>query len=84
MVKAETLFKGQKLRVNLEKVQDRLSKNVIKQLTKEPYGKLIGFKMVDGNSFGLVLELSDSSTSWFFEEELSELNEEEANFPSKI
>ena len=42
----------------------------------KPFGKLVGYKMVDGNSFGLVLELSNGSTSWFFENELCEvLNE---------
>ena len=76
MVQAETLIQGQRLRVNLDKVQDRLPKSVIKQLTIDPLGKLVGYKMVDGNSFGLVLELSNGTTSWFFENELSEVIEE--------
>ena len=38
-------------------------------------GKLIGYKMVDGNQFGLVIELEDGSSQWFFEEELSEIDE---------
>ena len=29
--------------------------------------------MVDGNAFGLVLELEDGSISWFFENELYEI-----------
>lgn len=70
MIQSETLVKGQNLLVKLETVQDRLPKDLIKQLTSNPLGRLVGYKMVDGNSFGLVLELSDGTTSWFFEHEL--------------
>ena len=76
MVNSETLVKGQKLKVQLNKVKDRLPRNILIQLTIDPYGKLVGYKMVDGNSFGLVLELSNGTTSWFFENELSETTEE--------
>ncbi len=69
-----SLVKGQKLKVELEVVKDRLPREVLIQLQKEPYGQLIGYKMVDGNNFGLVLELKNGCTSWFFEEELSEIN----------
>ncbi len=77
MVDSETLSKNQTLRIDLEKVQDRLPRQLIQQITEHPYGKLIGFKMVDGNSFGLVLELSNGLQTWFFENELSEI------FPNK-
>ncbi len=72
MIRSENLVKGQKLKVNLDIVQDRLPQKLMRQLSLDPYGKLIGYKMVDGNNFGLVLELSNGDTSWFFEEELSE------------
>ena len=77
MIKAETLVKGQKLRVNLDKVRDRLPQKLVAQLTIDSYGKLIGYKIVDGNNFGLVLELGNGTTSWFFENELCEIKEEE-------
>ena len=70
------LSKGQKLRVDLVRVRDRLPTNLIEKLSEDPFGYLIGFKMVDGNAFGLVLDLGGGVTSWFFEEELSELSEE--------
>ena len=76
MLRAETLTKGQMLRINLEQVQDRLSKKIVEQVILNPFGKLVGYKMVDGNRFGLVLELSNGSTSWFFENELSEIIDE--------
>ncbi len=73
MVKAETLNKGQKLKIELKKVYDRLPKEIFKEITLYPFGKLIGFKMVDGNNFGLVLELKNGLQVWFFENELSEI-----------
>ena len=76
MIQSENLVKGQKLKVKLDSVRDRLPKNIVKQLTIDPSGKLIGYKMVDGNNFGLVLELSNGSKSWFFEHELLETTED--------
>ena len=66
------LVKQQILKVELELVKDRLPEKLIKKLSQDPYGKLIGFKMVDGNQFGLVLELNIGTKQWFFEHELSE------------
>lgn len=73
MIKDPTkLQQGQKLRVDLSLVRDRLPDKLFSKLTNNPVGKLVGYKMVDGNSFGLVLELEDGSSSWFFEAELLE------------
>tara|TARA_B100000700_G_C14937088_1_gene804872 strand:- start:992 stop:1225 length:234 start_codon:yes stop_codon:yes gene_type:complete len=70
---SSSLTQGQELKVDLEKVQDRLPEKLFKKLSKDPIGKLVGFKMVDGNQFGLVLELKIGTTQWFFEHELSEI-----------
>ncbi len=69
------LKKGQILRVDVTRVRDRLSKSTWLNLQNSPHGKLIGYKMVDGNQFGFVLELDIGITQWFFEEELSETTE---------
>ena len=69
------LFKGQILQVDLKEVKDRLPKKLIELLSKDPKGKLIGYKMVDGNQFGFVLELNIGQTQWFFESELSEISD---------
>ena len=79
MIQAENLVKGQTLKINLKEVKDRLPQTLLKQLTIEPFGKLVGYKMVDGNRFGLVLELTNGTKSWFFENELSEIAEELKN-----
>ena len=76
MVQAENLVKGQRLKVSLESVRDRLPKKILKEIIEDPYGKLMGYKMVDGNNFGLVLKFKSGSTSWFFESELTEIIEE--------
>ena len=67
------LKNGQKLKIDISRVMDRLPKKLIERIEEYPYGELVGWKMVDGNSFGLVLLFSDGTKSWFFEEELSEI-----------
>ncbi len=62
---------GQSLYVILESVQDRLSPKLLNLLKHNPKGKLVGYKMVDGNQFGLVIELDIGEITWFFEHELS-------------
>ena len=68
----EKLKKGDRLKIEIEMLNDRLPKKLAEIISKEPYGELIGFKMVDGNQFGLVLRLNNGCNSWFFAEELSQ------------
>jgi len=65
------LVKGQLLLVELNKVKDRIPPKLKKIIEKNPIGKLVGYKMVDGNQFGLALELEDGNVTWFFEHELT-------------
>ena len=51
------LIKGQILKVDLSKIKGRLPKELILKLRQCPTGKLVGYKMVDGNQFGLVINL---------------------------
>tara|TARA_Y100001968_G_C18776944_1_gene444844 strand:+ start:246 stop:476 length:231 start_codon:yes stop_codon:yes gene_type:complete len=74
-VDSRELIKEQLLKVDLEKVKDRLPDKLIKKLKENPFGRLIGFKMVDGNQFGLVIRLNIGTNQWFFEDELSEVKE---------
>ena len=68
-----TLQKGQKLRVEIDEVKDRLPQNVIDIINNDPFVELVGYKMVDGNQFGLVVRLKNGEVNWFFERELSEI-----------
>ena len=69
---SSTLQKGQILRVEINEVKDRLPHNILEILRNEPFVELVGYKMVDGNEFGLVVKLDNGQISWFFEKELSE------------
>ena len=72
MSKAGTLKRiGSSVKVNLDLVRDRIPSTLIQKLANDPRGKVCGYKMTDGTGIGLVLELSDGSTNWFFEEEIS-------------
>tara|TARA_Y100001968_G_scaffold137454_1_gene125619 strand:+ start:81 stop:308 length:228 start_codon:yes stop_codon:yes gene_type:complete len=68
-----TLKKGQTLKIEINEVQDRLSQSIIETIRKDPIVELVGYKMVDGNQFGLVVKLKNGKVHWFFENELTEL-----------
>ena len=70
---SSTRQKGQKLRVEINEVKDRLPQNILEDIRKEPIVELVGYKMVDGNEFGLVVKLNNGEINWFFEKELSEI-----------
>ena len=68
-----TLKKGQSLKIEINEVKDRLPLKVLDFIKSEPIVELVGYKMVDGNQFGLVVKLSNGEINWFFEKELSEI-----------
>ena len=70
---SSTLQKGQKLRVEINEVKDRIPKEILEIIRKQPNVELVGYKMVDGNEFGLVVKLNNGEINWFFEKELSEI-----------
>ncbi len=70
---SSTLQKGQMLRVEINEVKDRIPQNILELIRKEPDVELVGYKMVDGNQFGLVVKLKNGEINWFFEKELSEI-----------
>ena len=66
------LKKGQKLKIEIKEVNDRLPKTILEIIKREPIVELVGYKMVDGNQFGLVVKLHNGEINWFFEKELTE------------
>ena len=68
-----TLKKGQNLKIEINEVKERLPLNIVKMIKENPVVELVGYKMVDGNQFGLVVKLNNGEISWFFEKELSEI-----------
>ena len=69
---SSNLQKGQILRIEINEVKDRLPQNILELIKKEPTVELVGYKMVDGNEFGLVVKHTNGKINWFFEKELSE------------
>ena len=71
MSQAATLSRiGTRVKIDLEQVRDRIPATLAKQLTNDPRGRVVDYKMTDGG-IGLVVELSNGSTSWFFADEIS-------------
>ena len=68
---ATNLRVGSKVRINLDSVKERIPNNLIELLKKDPRGTLVDFKMTDGMGIGVVLEFSDGTISWFFENEIT-------------
>ena len=62
---------GSKIKINIEQVRDRIPSDLIQQLSEDPRGTVMDYKMTDGRGIGLVLKLKDGSQNWFFEDEVS-------------
>ena len=72
MAKPSSLTRiGSKIKINIERVRDRIPSDLIQQLTEDPRGTVMDYKMTDGRGIGLVLKLKDGSQNWFFEDEVS-------------
>tara|TARA_Y100001968_G_scaffold131770_1_gene120218 strand:- start:291 stop:518 length:228 start_codon:yes stop_codon:yes gene_type:complete len=67
------LKKGQSLKIEINEVKDRLPQNILEIIKRDSIVELVGYKMVDGNQFGMVVKLNNGEINWFFEKELSEL-----------
>ena len=62
---------GSTIKINLDRVRDRIPPNLSEQLSKDPRGTVIDYKMTDGGGVGVVLKLSDGTQKWFFEDEIT-------------
>ena len=71
MAKVTTLTRiGSNVKVQIDQVRDRIPKGLLKKLKDNPRGRVVDYKMTDGTDIGLVIELSDGTTSWFFDKEI--------------
>ena len=66
---------GNSVQINLEISKDRLSKETIDAIEVSSVCKISDFRITDGKSIGVVLELSNGKEQWFFEEEVDLLDE---------
>ena len=66
---------GNSVQVNLELSKDRLNKETVEAINVSPVGKISDFRITDGKGNGVILELSNGSEQWFFEDEIDLLDE---------
>ena len=66
---------GNSVQVNLEQSKDRLTKDIIDAINISSVAKISDFKITDGKSIGVVLQLSNGKEQWFFEDEIDLLDE---------
>ncbi len=63
---------GSKIKINIERVRDRIPSYLINQLSEDPKGTVVDYKMTDGiGGIGVVIKMNDGSKHWFFEDEVS-------------
>ena len=66
---SDTVQVGSKVRVT--RVRDRISSEMVEALKADATGTVTGFRTVDGKGIGVVVQLSNGQTAWFFEDEIA-------------
>ena len=61
---------GSKIKININKVKDRLPAKLLDQISSNPRAMISGYKMTDGNGIGITAKFQNGEESWFFPEEL--------------
>jgi len=74
---------GNSVQVNIELSKDRLTKEIIDAINVSSIGKISDFRITDGKGIGVVLQLSNGTEQWFFEDEI-DLLDENGNLVKKI
>ena len=59
---------GQKVKVC--RLKEKVSEDIIKKAQDGEEAVIKAFKMTDGSGVGVFVEFADSTTSWFFEDEV--------------
>ena len=71
MVKADKLLDiGTPVRVVLGRFQDRIPQRLTQSLEAKATGKVVDYKITDGQGIGFIVQFSDASIHWFFDYEL--------------
>ena len=61
---------GSKVKININKVKDRLPAKLIEEISSNPKVITTGYKMTDGRSIGITVRLQNGKENWFFPEEI--------------
>ena len=55
-------------RVQVYRLRDRVSKDIVNKVGQQ--GTVKDFKMTDGSGIGAIVQFTDKTAVWFFEDEL--------------
>ncbi|GCE65068.1 hypothetical protein OMCYN_00999 [cyanobiont of Ornithocercus magnificus] len=58
-------------RIRITRVRDRIPSALVELLEQDASGTVVDFRTTDGKGIGVVVELSNGSTCWFFEDEIT-------------
>ena len=61
---------GSKIKININKVKDRLPAKLLDQISSNPRAMISGYKMTDGRGIGITAKLQNGQENWFFPEEI--------------
>ena len=61
---------GNSVKVHLDRVSGKIPQSLTNQLRQNPVGKIVDFKITDGQGIGYIIEFGDGSKNWFFENEV--------------
>ena len=61
---------GSRIKININKVKDRLPTKLINEISSNPRVITTGYKMTDGRSIGITAKLQNGEENWFFPEEI--------------
>ena len=61
---------GSKVKININKVKDRLPLKLIDQISSNPRVVTTGYKMTDGRGIGITVRLQNGEENLFFPEEI--------------
>ena len=61
---------GSKVKININKVKDRLPVKLIDLISSNPRVVTTGYKMTDGRDIGITVRLQNGEEKWFFPEEI--------------
>ncbi|MBF2056912.1 MAG: DUF2862 domain-containing protein [Cyanobacterium sp. T60_A2020_053] len=59
---------GQK--VKIRRLREKVSSEFIEKAQQQQTATIKSFKMTDGSGIGVFVEFADSTTGWFFEDEV--------------
>ena len=65
---------GSTVKIDIERIQDKIPTNLKKTLVINSLAKVSDYKITDGTGIGFLLELSNGSQHWFFNHEITPIN----------